>query len=83
MRGGEGEREMATTSSKNNMKGFYRQKKKTGAITKKTSNKKTPKISATFGSDVNQPTALISHGSLDLKGPFFFRKKKPLSLCIL
>lgn len=74
---------MATTSSKNNMKGFYRQKKKAGGITKKTSNKKTPKISATFGSDVTQPTALISHGSLDLKGPFFWRKKKPLSLFIL
>ncbi|GAY43209.1 dna polymerase delta subunit 4 [Citrus sinensis] len=61
---------MATTSSKNNMKGFYRQKKKAGGITKKTSNKKTPKISATFGSDVTQPTALISHGSLDLKGDY-------------
>ncbi|KAH7511473.1 hypothetical protein ACOSP7_014198 [Xanthoceras sorbifolium] len=60
---------MATTSSKN-MKGFYRQKKNTGGITKKASNRKTPKIAAALGSDVTQPTALISHGSPDLKDDY-------------
>ncbi|XVF30579.1 hypothetical protein REPUB_Repub16aG0070500 [Reevesia pubescens] len=63
---------MATTSK--NMKGFYRQKKNsaTGGITKSKSSKssKNPslKLAATFGSDIIQPLALVSHGgSLDLK----------------
>lgn len=60
------------------VKGFYRQRKK-GGITKPSpkakqtasnaSSKNTfPSPSASFGSDIVQPPALISHGSLDLKG---------------
>ncbi|XP_022744189.1 DNA polymerase delta subunit 4-like [Durio zibethinus] len=63
---------MATTSK--NMKGFYRQKKNkaAGGITKSKSSKSTKnpslKHAATFGSDITQSPALISHGgSLDLK----------------
>jgi DNA polymerase delta subunit 4 len=66
---------MATTSG--NIKGFYRQRKNSG-VTKSSSNtkkaskpsslKRSPKDAATFGSDVTQPTALLSHGSPDLKG---------------
>ncbi|XWS42826.1 hypothetical protein CRYUN_Cryun16bG0047700 [Craigia yunnanensis] len=66
---------MATTSK--NMKGFYRQKKNntTGGITKPKSSNSTknpsPKLAATFGSDITQPPALISHGgSFDLKDDF-------------
>ncbi|KAE8077547.1 hypothetical protein FH972_016104 [Carpinus fangiana] len=67
---------MATTSG--NIKGFYRQRKNSG-VTKSSSNtkkaskpsssfKRSPKGAATFGSDVTQPTALLSQGSPDLKG---------------
>lgn len=55
-----------------NMKGFYRQRKKSG-VTKKplqpsSSSNKSPKHSPTFGSDVTHAPALLSHGSPDLKG---------------
>lgn len=59
---------MATTSG--NMKGFYRQRKKSG-ITKPKASKpslKTKSLKPTFGSDVTQPPTLLSHGSPDLKG---------------
>ncbi|KAF3450105.1 hypothetical protein FNV43_RR06185 [Rhamnella rubrinervis] len=61
---------MATTSnSKGSMKGFYRQKKKSG-ITKpsptKTS-KKSPKASATLDT---QPADLLYHGSPDLQDDY-------------
>ncbi|XVE62356.1 hypothetical protein DITRI_Ditri06bG0111700 [Diplodiscus trichospermus] len=66
---------MATTSK--NMKGFYRQKKNniTGGIAKpkpaKSTKNPSPNHAATFGCDVTQPAALISHGgSLDLKDEF-------------
>ncbi|OMO88809.1 DNA polymerase delta, subunit 4 [Corchorus capsularis] len=63
---------MATTSK--NLKGIYRQKKNnaTGGITKSKSTKKaSPKEAATFGSDITQPPALVSHGgALDLKDDF-------------
>ena len=53
---------MASVSG--NIKGFYRQKKNT---TK--SSKKPPLKAASFGSDVAQPPALVSHGgNLDLQG---------------
>ncbi|KAM3327001.1 hypothetical protein P3S67_002127 [Capsicum chacoense] len=52
-------------ASKSSMKGFYKQKKNIGSITKSKSTK--PKNSAAIGSNVTQPSALISHGSLDLK----------------
>ncbi|MCD7460416.1 hypothetical protein HAX54_043511 [Datura stramonium] len=62
-------------ASKSDMKGFYKQKKKSSGITKpsksksSTSTKKstTPKNAAAIGSNVTQPSALISHGSLDLQ----------------
>ncbi|KAK0593313.1 hypothetical protein LWI29_034674 [Acer saccharum] len=57
---------MATTSSKN-MKGFYRQKKTTGGITKKATNTKSPKDAAALASNL---TALISHASPDLKDDY-------------
>ncbi|XP_059433938.1 uncharacterized protein LOC132167061 [Corylus avellana] len=69
---------MATTSG--NIKGFYRQRKNSGVTksssdTKKASKppsslKKSPKDAAIFGSDVTQPTALLSHGSHDLKDDY-------------
>ncbi|CAI9759278.1 unnamed protein product [Fraxinus pennsylvanica] len=62
-------------ASASDMKGFYRQKKKTGAgrgIGKSKENKMTsfnkPKNSASVGTDQVQPPAIISHGSLDLQG---------------
>ncbi|XVF56655.1 hypothetical protein PTKIN_Ptkin06aG0137700 [Pterospermum kingtungense] len=71
---------MATTSK--SMKGFYRQKKNniTGGITKPKSKKSTrnpsPEHAATFGSDITQPPALISHGgSLDLEDDFDGREQ--------
>ncbi|KAL1124831.1 hypothetical protein V6Z11_A13G000900 [Gossypium hirsutum] len=61
---------MATTSK--NMNVFYRQKKNSSASTGKKSTKSpSPKHAATFGSDITQPPALVSHGgSLDLKDDF-------------
>nr|GEW62942.1 DNA polymerase delta subunit 4 [Tanacetum cinerariifolium] len=51
------------------MKGFYKQKKKNAGITKPSISKSKPtsKKSATFGSSVAQPPALIAHASLHLK----------------
>ncbi|CAK7333749.1 unnamed protein product [Dovyalis caffra] len=60
---------MATASS--NMKGFYRQRK--SGITKPTSTKSKKSSlhrEATLGSDITQPSALISHGSPDLKDDY-------------
>ncbi|KAL1822380.1 hypothetical protein ACET3Z_009158 [Daucus carota] len=61
-------------SSKSDVKGFYRQKKKSGGITKPAAGKSAkaspslPKHAATFGSNVVQPPALVTHGgALDLK----------------
>ncbi|TYI99212.1 hypothetical protein E1A91_A13G000400v1 [Gossypium mustelinum] len=52
---------MATTSK--NMNVFYRQKKNSSASTGKKSTKSpSPKHAATFGSDITQPPALVSHG---------------------
>ncbi|KAK6781168.1 hypothetical protein RDI58_023352 [Solanum bulbocastanum] len=56
-------------ASKSSMKGFYKQQKKSGGVTKPSKSKPTkPKDAAAIGSNVTQPSALISHGSLDLKG---------------
>ncbi|XP_030534962.1 uncharacterized protein LOC115744028 [Rhodamnia argentea] len=56
---------MATRSA--NMKGFFKQKKNTKSTSSnKGSSKRSP--TASTSSDVTQPPALISHGSLDLKG---------------
>ncbi|XP_075495160.1 uncharacterized protein LOC142532682 [Primulina tabacum] len=54
------------------MKGFFRQQKKKAGITKPASSKKTPrsKGSASCGSDVVQPPALVSHGSFDLRDEY-------------
>ncbi|EEF38401.1 DNA polymerase delta subunit 4 [Ricinus communis] len=63
------------TASPNDMKSFYRQKKtnKTG-ITKsssKSKKKSPPKHAAAIGSNITQPTALISHGgALDLQDDY-------------
>ncbi|OIT30476.1 PREDICTED: uncharacterized protein LOC109209943 [Nicotiana attenuata] len=64
-------------ATKSDMKGFYKQKKKGGGITKPSNSKSsftkkstTPKNAAAIGSDVTQPPALISHGSLDLKDDY-------------
>nr|XP_023875552.1 DNA polymerase delta subunit 4-like [Quercus suber]POE82175.1 dna polymerase delta subunit 4 [Quercus suber] len=62
---------MATTSG--NIKEFYRQRKKSGVSkpsNSKISTKKSLKNAATFGSDITQPSALISHGSPDLKDDY-------------
>ncbi|KAJ6379694.1 hypothetical protein OIU76_016361 [Salix suchowensis] len=57
---------MATTPS--NMKGFYRLKKNKSGITKPTSSKKSSlHLVPSLGFDIMQLTALISHGSPDLK----------------
>ncbi|GAA0160492.1 hypothetical protein Leryth_013680 [Lithospermum erythrorhizon] len=57
---------MSTSSSKSDMKGFYKQKK-SGGITKSKGNS-TPKHSATCGSEAAQPPALVtSRGTPDLK----------------
>ncbi|XP_059660866.1 uncharacterized protein LOC132307193 [Cornus florida] len=70
----------STTRGKGgDVKGFYRQTKKSGGITKprgkassssKGSSKASPNQSATFGSDIAQPPTLISHGSLDLNDEY-------------
>jgi len=64
---------MATTAK--NLKGFYKQTKSniTGGISKSkpSSRKVAPKHAAAQGSDVTQPAALISHGSVDLNGTAF------------
>ncbi|KAL8130347.1 hypothetical protein V2J09_019502 [Rumex salicifolius] len=56
------------------MKGYYKQQKKNAGISKstKSSKQKNPSShSATFGSDVAQPPALVSHGgSLDLQDEY-------------
>lgn len=64
-------------SSKSDVKGFYRQKKKAaGAGKSSKASPSLPKHAATFGFDVVQPPALVTRGGdLDLKGP-------PLSLKI-
>ncbi|KAL3510191.1 hypothetical protein ACH5RR_029592 [Cinchona calisaya] len=67
---------MAT--SKSDIKGFFKQTKKFGGITKskaKSSSSSTkkppsPKRSATYGSDITQPPALMSHGSPDLEDDY-------------
>ncbi|GAB2293317.1 hypothetical protein Dimus_027519 [Dionaea muscipula] len=61
------------------MKGFYKQqKKKSGGVSKPSAKAKsaaakrttTPKHSASVGSDVVQPPALVSHGSFDLRDDY-------------
>uniref|UniRef100_A0A6N2LIJ9 DNA polymerase delta subunit 4 n=2 Tax=Salix TaxID=40685 RepID=A0A6N2LIJ9_SALVM len=62
---------MATASS--NIKGFYRQKKKESGIRKPTSTKSDKSSllhAATLGSDFTPPSALVSHGSPDLKDDY-------------
>lgn len=59
--------------SKSEIKGFFKQKKTSGISKSKSSSmakKKlsSPKQSASYGSDITQPAALVSHGSVDLKG---------------
>nr|XP_043617650.1 DNA polymerase delta subunit 4 [Erigeron canadensis] len=54
------------------MKGFFKQKKKNSGISKPSTTKSKPsnpksKHSASFGSNVAQPPALIAHGSPDLQ----------------
>ncbi|KAL5731916.1 hypothetical protein ACHQM5_004597 [Ranunculus cassubicifolius] len=56
-------------ASKGGIKGFYRQKKSSG-VTKKPSPSTIKKSSASFGSNLAQPPALISHGSPDLKDDY-------------
>ncbi|XP_026401821.1 uncharacterized protein LOC113297541 isoform X2 [Papaver somniferum] len=58
--------------SKGDIKGFFRQKKSSGVTkpnnkTTKSSSSFSKKAATTLGSDQTQPSALISHGSLDLK----------------
>ncbi|CAN4090958.1 unnamed protein product [Withania somnifera] len=52
-------------ASKSSMKGFYKQQKKNSGITKSKTTK--PKNAAAIVSNVTQPSALISHGVLDLQ----------------
>lgn len=57
-------------ASSTSMKGFYKQSKKNAGISKPftTKSKSQSKNSTSFGSNVAQPPALISHGSPDLQG---------------
>ncbi|KAJ7982604.1 DNA polymerase delta subunit 4 [Quillaja saponaria] len=58
------------------MKGFYKQRKNTKSSSKNkssissTTTKKSPRKAATFGSDISQSPALISHGVPDLKDDY-------------
>ncbi|KAK4782790.1 hypothetical protein SAY86_007164 [Trapa natans] len=53
------------------MKGFYRQKKSTkSTASKNVSTKKSPNLPMPYDSDITQPAALISHGSLDMKDSY-------------
>ncbi|CAA0820123.1 polymerase delta 4 [Striga hermonthica] len=54
------------------MKGFFREKKKLGVSKNPKSSKKTAKTkhSATCGTDVVQPPALVAHGSFDLQDEY-------------
>ncbi|KAI7734028.1 hypothetical protein M8C21_026545 [Ambrosia artemisiifolia] len=56
-------------ASSADIKGFYKQKKKNAAITKPSASKSKSKSknAATFGTNVAQPPALVSHASLDLQ----------------
>ncbi|TMW89146.1 hypothetical protein EJD97_017609 [Solanum chilense] len=65
-------------ASKSDMKGFYKQTKKNGGITKPTHSKSslvatttnksvTPKLAPARGSNITRSPALISHGSPDLQ----------------
>ncbi|PSS11872.1 DNA polymerase delta subunit like [Actinidia chinensis var. chinensis] len=56
----------STRGGRGDVKGFFRQRKKSAGIAKPKGNKSSPNHSATLGSDVVQPAALISHASLDL-----------------
>ncbi|KAG5567866.1 hypothetical protein RHGRI_003145 [Rhododendron griersonianum] len=57
----------STRGGRGDIKGFFRQRKKSGGIAKPKGKKSSPIHSAAFGSDVAQPPAvLISHASLDL-----------------
>ncbi|KAM7508591.1 hypothetical protein LguiA_019044 [Lonicera macranthoides] len=62
-------------AARGDMKGFYKQKKKSGAITKPSSKSKSSSSSkksssATLGTATPQPSAIISHGFLDLKDDY-------------
>ncbi|KAL8471139.1 hypothetical protein ACS0TY_028103 [Phlomoides rotata] len=55
------------------VKGFFREKKNSGGVSNpKSSSKRTPKGKqpASCGSEVVQPPALVSHGSLDLQDEY-------------
>ncbi|XP_019181330.1 PREDICTED: uncharacterized protein LOC109176346 [Ipomoea nil] len=62
---------------KSEIKGFYKQQKKGGiskakpkSKTASSSSSSTPKHSASFGANLTQPPALVSHGSLDLQDEY-------------
>ncbi|GAB4842597.1 hypothetical protein Ancab_012573 [Ancistrocladus abbreviatus] len=62
-------------STRADMKGYFKQKKKSGGVSKppskgKSTKKATLKHSASVGSDVVQPPALVSHGSFDLQDDY-------------
>ncbi|XP_055809420.1 uncharacterized protein LOC129878213 [Solanum dulcamara] len=66
-------------ASKSDMKGFYRQMKKNGGITKPTTKKSvTPKLPAARGSNISQSPKLISHGSPDLQADDYDGKEELL-----
>ncbi|XAR54280.1 hypothetical protein NMG60_11029339 [Bertholletia excelsa] len=57
---------MSSSTRTGDVKGFFRQRKGSG-ISKAKAKKSPPKHSVTFGAEVVQPPALVSHhGSLDL-----------------
>ncbi|XP_057471936.1 uncharacterized protein LOC130760563 [Actinidia eriantha] len=56
----------STRGGRGNVKGFFRQRKKSAGIANPKGRKSSPNHSATLRFDVVQPAALISHGSLDL-----------------
>ncbi|KAI5678516.1 hypothetical protein M9H77_09466 [Catharanthus roseus] len=67
--------------SKSEIKGFFKQKKTSGISKAKSSSmakKKlsSPKQSASYGSDITQPAALVSHGSVDLKDDYDENEKR-------
>ncbi|KAJ4980708.1 hypothetical protein NE237_031545 [Protea cynaroides] len=71
------ERSREAAMASGGIKGFYRQRK--SGVSKspsklkskpKSSTNKSSKAAASFGSNTVQPSALISHGSLDLQGDY-------------
>ncbi|KAL6972262.1 hypothetical protein U1Q18_031950 [Sarracenia purpurea var. burkii] len=56
----------STKGGRGDVKEYFRQKKKSAGVAKPKGKKLSPKHLSTLGSDVTQPVALVSHGSIQL-----------------